>query len=599
MPHPSIVDPHSHSRPDQVAVRHLSLDLTVDFDERRVSGTAALELDHRSPGATTLVLDTWQLDVDAVTTEDGTDLPFELGEHDQVLGRALTVEVGTADRVVVRYATGDGARALQWLEPAQTASGKRFLFSQAQPILARTWIPCQDSPAVRMTYDATLQVPPDLLALMSAVNPVERAGDGRYRFEMPQPVPAYLVALAVGDLEFRELGGRSGVYAEPSVVDAAAWEFAEVEKMMEAAERLYGAYRWGRYDMLVLPPSFPYGGMENPRLTFVTPTILAGDRSLVTLIAHELAHSWSGNLVTNSTWNDVWLNEGFTVYFETRIDEELYGEAYTRMLLRLGRQTLDQEVAAVDPRDSWLELDRAGQDPDGPMNIPYEKGSLLLRLVEQSVGRERFDAFLRGYFDRHAFTSMDTATFLDDLTRELLEPAGISADDLRLEEWVHGPGVPDNAPHFASDAFDVVDMQVGALTAGREAASLDTAGWVSHQWVHFVRALPRDLPVARLAEVDAAFGLSRSGNIEVATAWLELAIESGFVFEDPAQDRAVADFLTRHGRALYVKRVYAKLAATDRGLDRARQIYATARPTYHSVSQSVVDRILAPPQLPG
>jgi aminopeptidase N len=585
-------DPHSHSRPDQIAVRHLALDLTVDFDERRLSGTAALELDRRSPDATTVVLDTWELAVDAVTTEDGADLSFELGEHHPVLGRALTIQVGTADRVVVHYATGEGARALQWLEPAQTASGKRFLFSQAQPILARSWIPCQDSPAVRMTYDATLQVPPDLLALMSAENPVERAGDGRYRFAMPQPVPSYLVALAVGDLEFRELGSRSGVYAEPSVVDEAAWEFAEVEEMMAAAERLYGPYRWGRYDMLVLPPSFPYGGMENPRLTFVTPTILAGDRSLVTLIAHELAHSWSGNLVTSSSWNDVWLNEGFTVYFETRIDEELYGDAYTRMLLRLGRQKLDEAVAAADPRDTWLELDRTGQDPDGPSTVPYEKGSLLLRLIEQSVGRERFDAFLRAYFDQHAFQSMDTARFLDHLRGELLDPAGISPEDLLLEAWVHGPGVPDNAPHFASEAFDVVDEQVAALTADRKADELDTAGWVSHQWVHFVRGLARDLPSARLAEVDAEFGLSRSGNIEVVTAWLELVIASGYLFEDRVQDQAMADFLTRHGRALYLKRVYEKLAATPQGRERARQIYAIARPSYHSVSQSVVDRIL-------
>ena len=185
--------------------------------------------------------------------------------------------------------------------------------------------------------------------------------------------------------------------------------------------------------------------------------------------------------------------------------------------------------------------------------MPYEKGSLLLRLIEQSVGRERFDVFLRGYFDRYAFTSMDTATFLDHLRRELLDPAGVSPEDLRLEDWVHGPGVPDNAPHFASDAFDVVDEQVAALTSGRDAAALDTDGWVSHQWVHFVRGLPRDLPATRLAEVDAAFGLSRSGNIEVATAWLELVIESGYVFEDPAQDQAMADFLTRHGRALYIK----------------------------------------------
>ncbi|WP_222430538.1 leukotriene A4 hydrolase C-terminal domain-containing protein, partial [Nocardioides sp. J9] len=370
--------------------------------------------------------------------------------------------------------------------------------------------------------------------------------------------------------------------------------FADTERMIEAAERLYGPYRWGRYDILVLPPSFPYGGMENPRLTFATPTILAGDRSLVTLIAHELAHSWSGNLVTNATWNDIWLNEGFTVYFETRIDEELYGERYTTMLLRLGRQDLDRAVAEEQPRDTWLELDLDDRDPDeGPSKIPYEKGSLFLRLIEAKVGRERFDAFLRDYFDRFAFESMDTATFLDHLRTELLVPAGVSDEDLQLEAWVHGPGVPDNAPDFAADQFDLVDQQVAALVEGADVASLDTEGWVSQQWVHFVRALPVDVDHGVLAAVDAAFGFSTSGNIEIATAWLELAAESGYVFAEPAVDRALEDFLTRHGRALYVRRVYTRLAGSELGRARAREIYETARPTYHSVTRAVIDRVLA------
>lgn len=593
MPRTFTADPHSHARPNEIVVRHVALDLDVDFDAHRLTGSATFDLERRTAGATTLVLDTWQLDIDAVTTADGTGLPFTLGAHDAVLGSALTVDAGTADQVVVHYATSPEARAVQWLEPEQTASGKPFLFTQSQPILARTWIPCQDSPAVRMTYDATVRVPSDLLALMSAENPTSRSADGSYRFAMPQPVPSYLVALAVGDLEFREIGGRSGVYAEPTVVDGAAWEFADTEQMIEAAERLYGPYRWGRYDILVLPPSFPYGGMENPRLTFATPTVLAGDRSLVTLIAHELAHSWSGNLVTNSTWNDIWLNEGFTVYFETRIDEELYGADYTAMILRLGRQDLARAVADEAERDTWLELDLAGRDPDeGPSKIPYEKGSLLLRLIEARVGRERFDEFLRAYFDRFAFESMDTATFLAHLATELLEPAGVTAADLQLEAWVHGPGVPDNAPEFTSDAFDRVDRQVAALVAGADLSSLDTGDWVSQQWVHFVRALPLDAGYDVLAAVDRRFGFSTSGNIEIATAWLELAVASGHAFEDPEVDAALAGFLTRHGRALYVRRVYEKLAATPRGLARAREIYASARPTYHSVTQGVVDRIV-------
>lgn len=584
-------DPHSFARPNKIAVRHLSLDLTADFDARRLAGRATLDLDVSSPDAGTLVLDTWQLAISAVTDGHGSDLRWELGEHDPILGQPLTIEVGSVSRVVVHYATTDDARALQWLEPEQTASGKQFLFTQNQPILGRSWIPCQDSPGVRASYDAVLRVPSDLLAVMSATNPTERAHDGVYRFAMDTRVPAYLVALAVGDLEFRALGERAGVYAEPSVVDAAAWEFADTEKMMEAAERLYGPYRWGRYDLLVLPPSFPYGGMENPRLTFATPTLLAGDRSLVTVVAHELAHSWSGNLVTNSTWNDIWLNEGFTVYFETRIDEELFGADYAAMILRLGRQELEHWLAVEEPRDTWLELDLT--DPDeGPSKIPYEKGSLFLRTIEAAVGRERFDAFLRGYFERFAFESMDTETFLSYLRAELLEPAGITDEDLQVDAWVRGPGVPDNEPHFTSDAFDRVDAEVTAFLSGRPAAELATGDWVSQQWVHFIRALPDDLPFERFDDADATFGLSRSGNIENATAWLEKVIDAGYLFERPDVDAAMADFLTRHGRALYIKKIYLKLAATDRGLERAREIYAGARPGYHPVAQLTLDKIL-------
>ena len=585
-------DPHSHARPNEIAIRHLDLDVTVDFDGRRLTGRAAFSLDRTTPGAGTFVLDTWDLDIRSVVAGDGTALDHELGEAHPFLGRPLTIEAGTADTVVVDYATGSDARALQWLEPAQT-TGERFLFTQSQPILARSWIPCQDSPAVRHTYQATVRVPPELLAVMSAENPTERTADGVYSFAMPQPVPSYLIALAVGDLEFRALGERAGVYAEPAVVDAAAWEFADTERMMEAAERLYGPYRWGRYDLLVLPPSFPYGGMENPRLTFVTPTLLAGDRSLVTVIAHELAHSWSGNLVTNATWDDIWLNEGFTVYFETRIDEELYGADYTAMLLRLGRQEVEAEIATLPDRDTWLSLDLAHRDPeDGPDLIAYEKGSLFLRTIEHAVGRERLDAFLADYFDRHAFRSMDTVTFLDLLRAEVLAPAGVSETELQVDAWVYGPGIPTNAPEYPSDAFDRVDRQAAALVDGTPAVDLATAGWVPQQWVHLLRALPADVPHPLLADLDRTFGFSGQRNIEVATAWLELAIGSGYVWTAGDVDGAVAGFLGRHGRSLYLRRVYAKLAATDRGLARAREIFAAVEAGYHPAARAAVARML-------
>ncbi|HYX20911.1 MAG TPA: M1 family aminopeptidase/hydrolase, partial [Thermoanaerobaculia bacterium] len=398
-------DPHSHARPDEVRMRHVALDLDVDFSERRLSGSATLELERVDPAASRVHLDTRGLSIERAESGDGTrwsPAAHELGSADPILGAGLSVVLPAGhDRVRIFYATSPKASGLQWLEPAQTAGRRHpFLFSQSQAIHARSWVPVQDTPAVRITYEAVVRTPPELVALMGAAGNTTGERGGTYRFSMPQRIPAYLMAIAAGDIAFASLGPRSGVYAEPSVVARASAEFSDTERMMAAAERLYGPYRWDRYDILVLPPSFPFGGMENPRLTFATPTVLAGDKSLVALIAHELAHSWSGNLVTNATWSDFWLNEGFTTYIERRIVEEVYGADAAAMEAVLGRQDLEDELDRLDDRDEILHIDLAGRDPDeGATRLPYEKGALLLRSIEELYGRARFDDFLRGYFD--------------------------------------------------------------------------------------------------------------------------------------------------------------------------------------------------------
>ncbi|HVR43828.1 MAG TPA: M1 family aminopeptidase/hydrolase, partial [Thermoanaerobaculia bacterium] len=447
-------DPHSFSKPNDAVVEHLDLDLSVDFPGKKLIGRASLVVNNRA-GGSELWLDTRDLVIRNVTLGgEASPTGHRLGEAEGVLGRPLVIEIepGTR-RVNIEYETTPGAAAVQWLAPSMTAGGRwPFLFTQSQAILARTWIPLQDTPAVRFTYAATIRVPPPLMAVMSAENPTAAEPDGIYDFRMPQPIPSYLMALAVGDLEFRAIGERAGVYAEPSVVEKAAWEFADTPQMIEAAERMYGPYQWGRYDILVLPPSFPFGGMENPRLTFATPTILAGDRSLVSLVAHELAHSWSGNLVTNATWDDFWLNEGFTTYFENRIMEQVYGEDFARMLAALGRGDLDDEIVELGETspDTRLKLDLAGRDPDeGMTSVAYDKGSLFLRLIEQTVGRERFDRFLRSWFDRYAFQSRTTENFVEYLKQNLLTPREQTA--IRVDEWVYGPGVPSNAPVVQSE----------------------------------------------------------------------------------------------------------------------------------------------------
>lgn len=612
-------DPHSHARPTEVVVRHLGLDWTVSFEERRLVGTATLWVERANPSAP-LWLDARDLEIEAVETgvrPTGPDdavprlarvegvpwsaTAWSLGERDAILGQPLRVELPAgADLVRIRYRTSPEATGLQWLEPRQTAEGTDpFLYSQSQAIHARSWIPCQDSPGVRVTYDAVVQVPAtegaeDRVALMSARRIEDAPGlaPGEHRFEMPQPIPAYLVALAVGRVEFEALGERSGVWAEPSVRPVAARELADTERMMAVAESLYGPYRWERYDVLVLPPAFPFGGMENPRLTFVTPTILAGDRSLVALVAHELAHSWSGNLVTNATWDDTWLNEGFTVYIERRIVEALYGRGRAEMEAMLGRQDLDEELRRLaSPDDSRLHLDLRGRDPDeGLSDVAYEKGALFLRELEESYGREAFDPWIRAWFDGHAFTSVTSEALEAFLDRELVQRRGPlpSRRAARPEAWIHAPGVPEGAPEPRSDAFAKVDAVLATL-ASREtsARSLPTEGWTPHQWLHFLRGLPPALPLATLAELDARFSLTASTNYEILAKWLELAVLRGYA----AADERLEQFLRTVGRRKFLLPLYEALLSAGRRDDAVR-IYGGARPGYHPVTQHSLDALL-------
>ena len=596
----ALKDPHSFARPDEVAVKHVHLDLEVDFKSQRLVGRASLQLDRRDPQASVLWLDTRDLEIRGVEIEGGgrsKAAPFQLGEALPIFGRSLRIELQPETEVVhVAYASSPQAGALQWLSPEQTAGKKHpFLFSQSQSIQARTWVPLQDTPSVRFTYSARLKVPPALLALMSAENPVARSADGVYTFKMPQPIPSYLMALAVGDLEFHSFGPRSGVYAEPSTLPKAAYEFAETEKMIDVVEKLYGPYLWGRYDILVLPPSFPYGGMENPRLTFATPTVLAGDRSLVSLIAHELAHSWSGNLVTNATWEDAWLNEGFTTYVEYRIMEVMNGKDYAEMLRSLGEHSLEEALAETGAQhpDTRLAMELEGRDPDeGSTQIAYEKGSLFLRTLEAQLGRERFDVFLKRYFEKNAFKPSTSEIFVAMLEAEIGDDRAL-LDKVQHKKWIYEPGVPAGAAYAQSDRFAKVAENAKAWLDGKlKVDALPVAKWSTHEWLHFLHELPKPLAKARMAELDAAFKLTGKGNSEILFAWLEHAIAAEY---EPAYP-ALEAFLTGQGRMKFLRPLYAELAKRPAQKKLAEAIYSKARPGYHPLAQSLIDGVLKSPQ---
>jgi leukotriene-A4 hydrolase len=595
-------DPHSYAQPDSARVTHVSLDLTPDFTAKRLRGTARLAV-ARTGSADSVILDMRDLTIKRVTTSGGDSLGFSIGAPREFLGAPLAVALPPrdtssqgADTIVIEYETAPTAAAVQWLSPAQTA-GKRlpFLFTQGQAILTRTWVPTQDSPGIRQTYDATIRVPAGMRAVMSAEQvgaaaETDSAGLSIFRFQLKHPIPPYLFALAVGDIAFRAIGPNTGVYAEPSVVEQAATEFSEVDAMVAAAEKLYGPYRWGRYDILVLPPSFPFGGMENPMLTFATPTILAGDRSLVSLVAHELAHSWSGNLVTNATWDDFWINEGFTSYIEARIMEEVRGKDYADMLRVLGRQDLEKEIEGLDSADTRLRLSLAGRDPDeGMTDVAYEKGSALLQAIESVVGRQRLDQWLRSYFDRNAFKPMTSEWLVEDLRRNLLTPGEVAR--VELDAWINGPGLPSSEVTVESDALTAVDSQVTRWNGGAAASELRTSGWSTHEWLHFLRALPDTVPTSRLAQLDTQFRLSSSGNAEILGEWLLIAIRNRY---EPAFP-TLARFLTSQGRRKFLTPLYTEMMKTPWGATMARDIYRRARPTYHAVSTGTIDRIVLTP----
>ncbi len=591
---PSVaVDPHSFSNPSENIVTHLDLTLAVDFDTQTLQGHASWTI-KQIIRSNEIIFDVQNLNITKVTLDNDTSgVFFALGDKDKFLGQALSIPIQSATKKVnIYYSTAKDAAALQWLNPQQTAGKKLpFLFTQSQAILARSWIPCQDGPGIRFTYNADIKVPAELLALMSAENPTKKNSTGEYHFEQKNPIPSYLMALAVGDIAFKALDNRTGVYAEPLMLKKVGYEFADMGKMVTVAEKIYGDYRWGRYDVLVLPPSFPFGGMENPMLTFATPTVIAGDRSLVSLIAHELAHSWSGNLVTNATWNDFWLNEGFTVYFERRIIEALYGEEEAQMQAVLGYQSLKNDITEMGDKnpDTRLNADFTGRDPDeGMSDIPYEKGYFFLKNIEKAAGRERFDTFLKAYFDRHAFQSIRIDTFLAELNHELIKTDEALKEKVNSYAWVYQPGLPKDFAAPMSQSFLEIDSLRAALLKSKDASGLAKKIKSTNQKLYLINTLPDNLDQTMMTKLDQEFSFTGSANAEIQSAWYALAIKRNYNFAYPA----IKDFLIQVGRRKFLIPLYKELAKTPDGKKMAKEIYATARANYHSVSYNSVDEIL-------
>jgi aminopeptidase N len=590
-------DRHSYAQPNEVVVNHLDLDLKVDFQHKQLDGVATLTLDWKNPSAQDLVLDTENLKIASIEAVDGeghaSTLKYQLAAPAPNMGSKLTIAAPEHPHEVrIAYTTSPEASGLQWLTAAQTADKKLpFLFSQSEATHARSWIPLQDSPAIRFTYKAHVTAPKGVRVVMSALNDPKHPLDGSFAFEQAHPIPSYLMAIAAGDIDVRETGPRSAVYAEPSVVAKAAHEFEDTEKMIETTEKLYGPYRWGRYDILVLPPSFPFGGMENPNMTFATPTIIVGDKSLVSVISHELAHSWSGNLVTNATWRDGWLNEGFTTYVQGRVTEALYGQRQETEETLLAIRNLEKTIGRMPENAQRLAPQPRDMDADDELSdVAYDKGSWFLRALEQKFGRGHFDTWLKGYFDHFAWHSITTEQMLAYLKPNLIDkyPGKMSWDEVK--EWVYGAGIPRDAPIPDSPRFDAIDKERAAFLAGTLAADkLDAKTWNTQEWMYFLDRLPDTPPLAKVQQLDAAWHLTGTPNAEIGMRWYVHAIAAG----DKATWPAAAEHMTRIGRLYLTMPVYRAFCATPEGFAYAEKVYAKAKDGYHPLTQMAVERLFA------
>ena len=576
-------DPHSYVDISQGEIEHIKFNIKVDFDKRVLNLKAIYRMNKPVNGS--LFLDTRDIELHKIYTDDG-EITWEKDIQDPILGERLhLMNLEGVSEFSIELTTSSEASALQWLTPAQTTGGEHpFLYSQCEALHARSIFPCQDSPSIRFTYEAEVIVPDPLIAVMAAAR-VEAGST--YKFEMRQAIPSYLFALAAGNLSFKKIGPRTGLYAEPEMIEAAAWEFAENEQKLTEAEKLFGPYLWDRYDVLILPRSFPYGAMENPRLTFCSGVFITGDRTWTFVISHELAHSWTGNLITNATWEDFWLNEGWTTYAEIRISEILEGKEYGQLIDTAGYLGLVEEMKrfGMDSDITCLKYSQKGLNPDEIFSgIPYKKGSYFIKLLEKFVGRERFDAFIQKYISMHKFQSLTTETFIGFLKREL--PDAVEKTD--LDEWLYKPGLPKDAPHFQSKLYDDLVIAIDNLKKGSLPTPDQIADWIPAQLFYFFQMLPENLSIEDCRSLEKIFELKDDRDFGLSYQYYVRAIQSGY--QDVLPE--VEEIISGYGRSYVIGGIFRAMVKTEWSRPLARPLFEQYREKHHPITVSRIENIL-------
>ncbi|KAJ3272315.1 Leukotriene A-4 hydrolase [Terramyces sp. JEL0728] len=596
------VDPNSFANTDKVITTHTHLTWVADFGGKVFKGSAKHTFKASSNGDK-VVLDTRFLIV-KLATRDGNSLKFELAKDDEKFGTALTISTdyiaGQVFDIVIDYETTDKCTATQWLSPAQTVGKVHpYMFSQCQAIHARSLLPCQDTPSVKITYSSQITVPKPLTALMSAVRTSFDESTNTFHYKQATSIPSYLIAIAIGNLKGIKVGPRSTVWSEPEVVEAAAWEFEDTETFIKIGEDLLTPYCWGIYDLLVLPSSFPYGGMENPCLTFVTPTLLAGDRSLVDVVAHEIAHSWMGNLVTTQNWEHFWLNEGFTVFIERKIAGRLHGEPSRHFHSIIGYKHLQESVDHFEeikcPQYSCLCPRLQGEDPDDVFSsVPYEKGYSLLFYLERILGGPSvFEPYVKAHVEQFAHKSITTNDFKVFLYK-FFESKKHILNNVDWESWFHKPGMPIVDNNFdtslAKDCKDLAKRWDEARDKSVVFSPEEFSKFSSNQTVMFLEDLLalKPFPHKIIEQMEATYHFSKTKNCEITFRWQMICLIANYTAIFPS----VVSFITRVGRMKYVRPLYRQWIKADDGLEIAKETFTKNKSFYHPICSGMVSKDL-------
>ena len=590
------------SNVQQIRVTSMALDWMLDFPTKMIMGSvrySAIVL------ATTklIVLDTRDLSIRRVfSPSTGQEIPFTLGPEVGPCGQALEIQFGTLTEgqvveFAVSYMTSPGSTALCWMTPEQTDNGTLpYLFSQCQAIHARSMLPCQDTPMVRCPYTAKVTHPSEFCVVMSAlVKGQETVGDRVVTsYEQPKPIASYLIAIAAGDLVKVDISPRCAVYCDPTMRQSVTYEFADMEKYLTVAEDIAGPYEWGRYDVLVLPLSFPYGGMENPCMTFASPTIITGDRTMMDVIAHEISHSWTGNSVAPETWEDFWLNESFTVMLERKITSRIHGEKFFDMAAINGWQHLRDDVMRYGETHPYTALrpNLTGVDPDDSFSsVPYEKGFNLLCDIQRRVGVKPFETWLHKYIQDHKDRNVNTDLMVAHLQEHFANSPTVF-DGIDWHLWFDCPGMPPVIPGFDVSMLDAVQAtvarwaEVGYNTTEK---ARETSQWHHQQMVIMVQTLaesPIPLTASQLLRLDHDFNFTNgSNNADILLVWLSMCIKAKCTFHEGR----LVNFL-RIGRMKYARPLYRTLFSV--APDKAQKIFQQMRPKYHNIAQKMIAKDL-------